>query len=178
MLAHIIYASDIIEGHLAILVNIKLLVSLSDETESVLVEVSAEGPQELVKVNVTIAVAIEMADEYLDLLVREVDIIVNKAILKLISVELPVSIIIQDAEDAANTTDRHRTSPLQGVLDVLHHLGAIVSRRSLDRCRSSWIRRQLNGPVVLWVDTLILSLTDSLSVVFAGEHLRLVFGGG
>ena len=106
------------------------------------------------------------------------DIIVNKAILKLISIELPVSIIIQDAEDAANTTDSHRTSSLQGVLDVLNHLSAIVPRRSFDGCGSSCISRQLNGPEVLWVDTLILCLTDSLSVVFTSEHLGLVFGGG
>ena len=178
VLAHIIDASDIVKGHLTILVNIKLLVCSSNETDSVLAEVSAEGPKELIKVYTAITVAIEVSDKHLDLLVREVDIVVNKAILKLVGVELPVSIIIQDAEDAANTTDCHRTSPLQGVLDVLHHLGAIVPRGSFDGCGSSGIRRQLNGPEVLWVDSLILSLTDSLSVVLTGEHLCLVFGGG
>ena len=69
MLANIINASDIIKGNLTISINIKLLVCLSNETESVLVEISTKGSEELIKVYVTIAVAIEMANEYLDLLV-------------------------------------------------------------------------------------------------------------
>ena len=96
---------------------------------------------------------------------------------ELVSVKLPVSIIVQDAEDSADAADRHRSPALQRVLDVLNHLGTFVLGSRLDRLCRGWVIGQADVPEILSTHSFVIILTDSLTVVFASEHLSLVLGG-
>ena len=51
VLADIVDSSDIVEGHLAVAIDIKFLVSLPDETPSVIIKIASQGHQELIKVD-------------------------------------------------------------------------------------------------------------------------------
>ena len=106
------------------------------------------------------------------------DLIIDETILKLISIQLSISIIVEDAEDSSNASDGHGTTALERVFDILDHLLAVVSWRGLDWRGGGRITSQFNGPEVLITDAFGVVLTDSVSVVLVGEHLGLVLGRG
>ena len=105
VLADIVNACNIIESNLAVPVDIKLVICLSDESHARIAELSSECANELIEVNGAGIVAIKVLNKHVALLFRQVDVEVLEAPHELISVKLPVSIIVEDAEDAANTTD-------------------------------------------------------------------------
>jgi len=51
VLADVVDASDIVESHLAITVDIKFLVGLPNEAASVVVEIAAESHEEFIEVD-------------------------------------------------------------------------------------------------------------------------------
>ena len=105
MLADIVNACNIIESNLAVSVDIKLVICLSDESQARIAEISSKCANELIKVNGAGIVAIKVLDKHVALLLRQVDVEVLEAPHELICVKLTVSIIVEDAEDAANATD-------------------------------------------------------------------------
>ena len=177
VLAHVVDASDVVQGHLTVAVDVKLVVGLSDVATTAIVEVAAKGNQELVEVNSATVVSIEVLNENLGLLLGQVDVEVLHAPHKLIGINLPVSIIVQDAEDSGDAADGHRTALLQGLFDVCDHLGAVVTGRGLNGLSCGSVLRKLNSPVVFLTDSFRVILTDSLTVVFTSEHLSFVLGG-
>ena len=105
VLADIVNACNIIKSNLAVSVDIKLVICLSDESQARIAEISSKCANELIEVNGAGIVAIKVLDKHVALLLRQVDVEVLEAPHELISVKLPVSIIVEDAEDAANATD-------------------------------------------------------------------------
>ena len=178
VLTDIVDAGDIVESDLSISVDVKFVVGLSDVANAAFAELTAEGPQKFIEIDGARVVAIEEFDQYGDLLIREVDLIIDETILKLISIQLSISIIVEDAEDSSNASNGHSTTALERVFDVLDHLLAIVSWWGLDRRGCSGITGQFNGPEVLVTDSFRIVLTDSVSIVLVGEHLGLVLSGG
>ena len=176
VLADIVDASNIVKFHQAILVDVELVVCLTNVANAACAELTTERPKELIEVDGSGVVAVEVADEDASLLLTEMNIEVLEAPHELIDVKLPVSIIVQDAEHSTNAANGHGAAPLQRLLDVIHHLLSIVARRSLNRLSTSLILRQDNLPEVLGVDLLVLALTNFLSVVLTSEHLGLVLG--
>ena len=51
VLAHIVDASYIIKGHLPVLIDIKLVIGLTNETETRLAEITAQRSQELIEID-------------------------------------------------------------------------------------------------------------------------------
>ena len=177
MLAHVVDSSDVIKSDLAIAIYIQLLVSLPNEAKSVLVQIPAKCHKELVKVDSPGVIPVKVGDENTALLFRKMNIEVLQSPHELIEIKLPVSIIVQDAENSAYAPNSHRSSSLQRLLNVCDHLGALISGRGFDGLCSRSILRQLNHPKVLAIHTLVIVLTDSLTVVLASEHLSLVLSG-
>eukprot|EP00354_Favella_ehrenbergii_P007242 CAMPEP_0170460346 /NCGR_PEP_ID=MMETSP0123-20130129/6744_1 /TAXON_ID=182087 /ORGANISM="Favella ehrenbergii, Strain Fehren 1" /LENGTH=331 /DNA_ID=CAMNT_0010725259 /DNA_START=170 /DNA_END=1168 /DNA_ORIENTATION=+ len=178
VLAHVVDARDVVKGHQAILVDVELVVGLADPASAASVEITAESSEELIEGDSVAAVAIEVRDEGGDLLLAEVNVEVLQTPHELVGVQLPVSIIVQDAEDASDAANRHRASSLERLLDVVDHLLAIVSLRGLHRLGTCSILREHHRPDVLVAHCLVLALANFLSVVLAGEHLGLVLGSG
>lgn len=105
VLADIVNACNIVESNLAVSVDIKLVICLSDESHARIAEFSSKCANELIEVHGAGIVAIKVLNKHVALLLRQVDVEVLEAPHELISVKLPVSIIVEDAEDAANATD-------------------------------------------------------------------------
>jgi hypothetical protein len=101
------------------------------------------------------------------------DVKVLKAPHELISVNLPVSIIVQDAEHAAKTSDLHRSSLGENVLDILKHLSTVVLWGLLDGLGLSGGAGHAQAPGVGRANLLVSLFTDHLSVVLASEDLGL-----
>ena len=110
VLTDVVDARDIIESHGTISIDVELVVGLADEANTAIAQFASQCADELVEVDGAGVVPIEVADENCTLLLRQVDIKVLKTPHKLVDVELPVSIIVQDAEDTADAANRHGSS--------------------------------------------------------------------
>ena len=66
-----------------------------------------ESTEELVERHGLAAVAIEVLDEHADLLVVQVDVECLKPITQFICIELPVTVVIEDAEYSSDTSQSH-----------------------------------------------------------------------
>jgi len=106
-----------------------------------------------------------------------VDVEVLETPHQLLSVDLSVSIIVQDAEHSSDSSDHHRASALQLVLDLLHHLLSSVPGYFSDGLFGRRFGGQLEDPVVLVRHRLVCVLTDLVAGVLICQNLRLVLGG-
>ena len=86
VLADIVNACNIIESHLTVSVDIKLVICLSDESQARIAEISSQCTQELIEVNGARIVAIKVRNKHIALLFRQVNVEVLESPHELISV--------------------------------------------------------------------------------------------
>ena len=137
-----------------------------------------ECSEELIEIDCAALVAIKVGDQGIDLLLVQMDVKVFQSPHELVLVQLSVSIIVEDAEDASDAANGHSAALLKRSLDIGDHLFTVVAGCGLNWLRILGVFCKHNIPEVLRVNRLVLALTDSLTVVLTGEHLSLVLGRG
>jgi hypothetical protein len=108
--AHIVDLCDIIKLYLTIFIHIKLLVSLSDVATSVVVEITSQSDNELIKADMAVLVGIESFQNIGCLLLRESDAESVKAPEKLFGVNFSIAILVNRLEKLANSANTQETS--------------------------------------------------------------------
>lgn len=159
-------------------VYIEFVVGQLDASNTSLAQISAESPNELVKVYRARSIAVKFSEESFGFVLLKMDTEIFESPHELVQVDLPVSIIIEDAEDTTNSANSHCSAAFQHVFDLLHDL--ICSQR---RCDCDWlslgsIRGEFNAPKVLLWNTLVYVLSDLNTLSFVGKDLCLGLCGG
>lgn len=103
--AGIVDLSDVREGHLAVLVDIELIVGSADPLLPVVVDLSLEAAEELVVADRAVAVFVEVVDEMLGLLLGEVEAVVDETPAEVIHIERAVTVVVHGFEDARDSLD-------------------------------------------------------------------------
>lgn len=139
MLADVVDLSYVVEGYLTVLVFVEFVVGGPDPDKAVFTQLSAERPDELVEADRARSVPVELSEKSLGLGISEHDAEIFKAPEQFVQVNLSVSIIVEDAEDTAKSTDGHGAAGLESRFHIVHDLigGKLISNGDGDV--GSWI---------------------------------------
>jgi len=174
--ANIVQLGHIVECNFAILGYIEFVVGLPDDGNAGFTQFSAESPNELVKINLARSIAVKFSKEDLGLIFLKVNAEIFESPHQLVQIDFPVSIIIEDAEDASNSANCHGATTLQNTFDLIHHL--VASQRCSDGngLASGRIARQLNHPEVLLRHVFVHVFTHLRALSFVCKDLSLRLG--
>ena len=129
VLGHVVSRRNVIQIDQSTMVSVQLVICELDESQSSLVHVAADAPEELVVRDFAVVVFVEVLKNALEFGGAECVAVLAEAPHELIAVHLFVTVVVHAAEDNSQTTDSVCATGFHSVQDLLKNL---IRRFTLD----------------------------------------------